>query len=404
MRQKKLIQFPHLNDKGGDLSKDWYVEYAFRVPGSDKLHKYRTFGGMCRNVNSADERRKAANALITHITAWLKSGDYLNHDLNTQPVFITEAHRPETQNYKAMMETMRVRWNCKEWLETNKYSFRPATYDKYKGEFNIFCDWVETTLGDTAVEHITHDDLQRFLNYLAAPKEEGGRGLCHESIDQYRMRIAGVWQWMAKRGRVEKGVTDDLKAGGIYVDLSPIPFNMDERQRLKEAILPKQPYLWLACELMYYSAIRPGEIRLLKVGDVNPEKREITIRNSIAKNKRSQTVGITQETLDLMQRLGVFQYDKELYLFAHGWVPGDKPLGKSTLRERFAVYRKQLGIDGMHHFYSWKHSGLTDMLENGASIMTVKDHARHSNIDTTMRYAKKHAPNTHAFEEFVKRI
>ena len=39
MRTKQLISFPRLNDCKGDISKFWYVEFSFRLPESDTLHK-----------------------------------------------------------------------------------------------------------------------------------------------------------------------------------------------------------------------------------------------------------------------------------------------------------------------------------------------------------------------------
>ncbi len=400
MRQRHLIYYPKLNDKHGDATKDWYVEYAFRLDINGELFKYRIYQGLCRNT-PADERYKNAKEIVNYYTRYLKSGEYLNSIKNTSPVMVTETYRPEVTRHKEEHAKLMVRNLASKYLTEIRPSLRPASLRKYTGEFRIFCDWIEQHLDNRPAPAVERKDLQMFLNYLAEEPENGGRGLCHESILQYRMRIVAFFSWMEDYQIIQSTPAYKLRAGGKYVDCSPTLYEKDERTRLRDAILPRQPYLWLAIELMYYSAIRPGECRQLKVGDINKTDRTVTVRSEIAKNKRTQTVGVKSETIALMERLGVFSYDKDLYIFGHGGIPGTKMLGKSTMRERFLQYRRTLGIDESRTLYSWKHTGITDLLQNGANIFDVKDHARHADIQTTMEYTKKHVPKTHAFEEFV---
>ena len=42
-RKQTIIIFPHLNDCGGDLGKQWYVEYQYRIPGEAKARKERIY-------------------------------------------------------------------------------------------------------------------------------------------------------------------------------------------------------------------------------------------------------------------------------------------------------------------------------------------------------------------------
>lgn len=403
MRQRKLIIYPTLNDKGGDVTKDWYVEYAFRISIDGKQYKYRCFQGLCRNV-PAKERYANAQILIAKYTDFLRSGAYLNSDGIKTPVMLTEDYRPEVKQYKETIANKKVRRLVDRFLDELKPTLRPASFRKYRGEFNIFCDWVELNLHDKCAEDIERSELQAFLNYLAADPDDGGRGLCHESILQYRMRINAFFLWLVENDIILTNPAHNLRAGGKYVDCSPTLYTMDERKLLKDAILPRQPYLWLAIELLYYSAIRPGECRQLRIGDVDREKKEITIHNYIAKNKTSQKVGVMSETIALMERLGVFCYPPEYYIFGRGGIPGTMMLGKSTMRERFLQYRRALGIDDSRTLYAWKHTGITELIQNGADIVDVKDHARHADIKTTMEYAKKRVPKTHAFEAYLSNL
>lgn len=401
MRTKQLISYPTLNDKNGNASKDWYVEYSFRLPGDDQLHRYRICGGLRRTVPT-DQRYKIAAEIIRDRTEYLKSGYYLDHPNDTSPLRKDDTHRPEHKRYTELSEKYLVKNIVRAYLNNIKGTVRKTSYQKYCGEFNVFLGWMDETKRQGYIGMLNEDDLQAFFDYLAEEKADGGRGLCHESIKQYRLQLHALFNYARKKGLYENdNPTEDLRNKGKYVDLSPTPFTTDERQMLKEAILPRQPYLWLAIELMYYSAIRPGEARLLRVGDIDRERRCVMVRNDVAKNKRSDAVGINQDTLSLMERLGVFAYAPELYIFGQGGVPGVKPLGKSTMRYRFRQYRKQLHIPASRTLYAWKHTGAINALENGIDPLKLKDHMRHANIDTTMRYAKKRARDTHAAECFI---
>ena len=402
MRTKLFISYPTLNNKKGDASKDWYVEYSFRLPGSEELHKFRICGGLRRTV-PVEERYRRANAIIEERNEYLKSGRYLSDPDNTDPLRKDDSHRDEWQRHHKIEQNLLLATVIKDYLTMIKGTVRVASYRKYSGEYNVFSGWVKQNMGeDACIGHFTPEQIQRFFDYLAA---DDGRGLCHESIKQYRMRLINLFDFARKEKRYTgENPCADVRNRGKYVDLAPVPFSTDERTRLKNAIRPKQPYLWLAIELMYYSAIRPGEARLLKVGDIDRERKLIRIVNSVSKNKKTQRVGINDDTMHLMEELGVFAYSPELYLFGQGGTPSDKPLGKSTMRERFLQYRRELHIDDSRKLYGWKHTGAIEALEHGMDVVRLKDHMRHANIDTSMKYAKKRVPDAHAAEAYIPKI
>ena len=400
MRTKNLQNYPTLNNKGGDLSKDWYVEFSFRLPGDPDLHRRRICTGLRRTVPE-QQRYKVAAEYINYYTDYLKSGRYINDPDDVTPLRRDDTHREELHRYLAIEEKYKVVNITKVYLEDLRGSIRQASHRKYTSEMKVFSDWAAAH-GREYINQLSPVDMQQFFDYLAADERDGGRNLCRESIKQYRLQLHAVFERARSEGLyTEENPCVSIRNKGKIVDLAPTPYTADERQRLKEAILPRQPYLWLAIELLYYSAIRPGEARLLKVGDIDRERRCVINRNEIAKNKRSQQVGLTNDTLTLMERLGVFAYHADLYIFGHGGVPGVKPIGVSTLRERFQDYRRALHIPESRKLYSWKHTGAIVALDNGMDIVKLKDHMRHANVSTTMQYAKKRARDVHAAESFI---
>lgn len=399
-RTKSIQNYPTLNNKGGDLSKDWYVEFSFRVPGDPQLHRRRICTGMRRTVPE-QQRYKVAAEFISYYTDYLKSGRYIDDPDDMTPLRRDDTHREELRTYLAIEEKYKTVNIVKAYMDGMKGAIRKASHRKYSSEFKVFTDYMSAH-GHEYINQISPVEMQEFFDHLAADEQDGGRNLCRQSIKQYRLQLRLLFEYARTESLyTETNPCEAVRNKGKIVDLAPTPYTADERQRLKEAILPRQPYLWLAIELLYYSAIRPGEARLLKVGDIDRERRCVIIRNEIAKNKRSQQVGLTNDTLTLMERLGVFAYHADLYIFGHGGVPGVKPIGVSTLRERFQDYRRALHIPESRKLYSWKHTGAIVALDNGMDLIKLKDHMRHADVSTTMQYAKKRARDVHAAESFI---
>lgn len=83
-------------------------------------------------------------------------------------------------------------------------------------------------------------------------------------------------------------------------------------------------------------------------------------------------------------------YQSNFYVFGNLGIPGPVAVGKNTLRVRFNKFRDALNLPDYYKFYSFKHTGGRKLAASGASIFDIKDHFRHSSIETTQRYLRKH--------------
>lgn len=387
-RTKTLIHFATLNDRGGDLSQTWYVEYSFQLPGSEAKYRRRIYNGL--GSNGADERRAIAARYIEEINTYLKSGEYLNHDADFSPVTISDGFRPEQQAYMEKMEKLRVGVLVPEFLEWKRPELKTKSQQEYLSRMKMFVKFVQTDLNDKLCTQIEQEDIIRYARELSTK-----RGWCKQTICK-SVQMARVFfnylEFMGVRPKHSNPVYDIPKFGKV-VDCSPMPYVDDERERLRSAIEVREPYLWLACQMIYYCAIRPGtELRLLKIKHINRQTHSITIPADLAKNKKRETVVMPDVLYSMMEKLNLFMYDPELYIFGKNGAPSDTPTGKNTMRNRFNLFRDACGISQDHKFYSWKHSGAISALMNGANPMELRDHLRHRSLETTEGYIKKWAP------------
>lgn len=389
MRTKNLISFPRYNRRGGDLSQKWYVEFAFVAPDGEQ-QRYRVYSGLGKGT--AEDRDDIAKQLVEYYTEYLKSGEYLNTKPNLNPLKEKETFRPETKRWMQAHREMLAEALIDRFLKTIKPTVRKKTYQDYSCKLGVFTEYVEKELHNMPIPSINRAALFPFFEHLV-----NERNLCRQTITKYMQVVRIFFNWCEDVGirEYETNPVKRIPKMGRVVDCSPGVFDKTERERLRDAIKPKEPWLWLACEILYYCAIRPGtEMRLLKVGDIDLEHKTICVRAELAKNKTTEFVAFPDNLRDHMLSLNLDVYSKDLYLFGKYGSPAICPMGKNTMRNRFNLYRDALHISSDKKFYSWKHSGALSAVENGATIYEVKDQLRHKSIMTTEEYLKKRVPKS----------
>lgn len=384
-RKKITIVYPHLNDCGGDISRDWYVEWSFRIPGEIKARRQREYSAL--NLPTADARYNAAKLIIAEKTEWLKSGQYLNGKV--ERVFEDElTYRNEAKLYGQIQRTVTTtRTYINDFLAVMKQKVNEKSYINYVSKLRIFNSYIENKGIDMAsVRNITRQHIIDFATTLA------DNGSSRATIKKYIQILHSYFDFLIDTGKAEFNPATRIPALGKIVDMSATPFHTDERKRLKEAIEPSDPQLWLACEIQYYCAIRPGtELRLMCVGWIDFERRKLKVPVAESKSSRVDIVDIPLFLFEKMKHLQ--DYNKSLYVFGKFGRPGPQPLGKNTLRDRFNRYREALEIPEDRKFYSWKHTGAIQLLDNGLKPHDLQGHLRHQSFATTEVYIKKRAGN-----------
>ena len=388
-RKQAIIIYPHLNNAGGDLSKQWYVEYRWLMPGEAKMRKERIYNGL--SIVSKEERMKAAELIIKEKTKWLKSGAYLQG--NERKVYADELlYRSEAKRFGSAREhIVTTRTNLSNFLTVQKQKVNAKSYENYVSKMRIFNAWLEENkLSEINIKNITRKHIIDFSVFLSEEK------LSRLTIKKYIQIVHMFFDYELLNGSIVHNPVEKIPAMGKIVDMAAVPFKADDRAKLKEAISKKDPQLWLACQIQYYCAIRPGtELRLIKLKWIDFENSHFRLPNEITKNNTTEIVTIPPFLMAEMKAMYLDRFeDKDLYLFGKFGRPGDTPPGKNTMRDRFNRYRDALHIDPSHKFYSWKHTGAATLINNGAQPYDVKNHLRHASFATTEIYLKKIRGNT----------
>lgn len=140
-RREAIIILPKLNDCKGDLSKPWFVEWGYRLPGIPGMKRERQYKGL--NAASAQQRRKVATRIIEEKTVWLKSGEYL--DGEKRIIYSDEIqYRNEARMYGDKKESIiTARTHLSEFLCRIKTQVNTKSYQSYQSKMRIFCSWLD---------------------------------------------------------------------------------------------------------------------------------------------------------------------------------------------------------------------------------------------------------------------
>jgi integrase len=61
---------------------------------------------------------------------------------------------------------------------------------------------------------------------------------------------------------------------------------------------------------------------------------------------------------------------------------------------RFNKFRDELNLSKEIKFYSWKHSGASELKDAGANMYEIQRHFRHKSVTTTEQYWRKRLGGT----------
>lgn len=332
-RRRAIVILPHLVDAGGDVTKKWWVEYSFRNPKTGVMQRFRNYT-LFTNVPTAKSRYNIAAKFVSKLKIKIESGWTPFSDEQAKYIYEDElTYSAVAQNYGKMRESNRtVRTYLSDFLSRKKAEVNKKSYQTYQSKIRSFCAYLERRSLDLIdVSAINANLITEYLIYKVDTKK-----LSKVSIGKYQQILYTFFDYLIKQKVLQVNPVENIPFVGVIKDCAPYPFSERDRMVLAERIKEVDRQLWLACCLMYYSAIRPGEeIRLLRVRDISFEGRKIIIKSDTAKSNKTDAVDMPKQLYDelIYQRIDIASAD--LYVFGKYGRPGEESLGKNTLRNRF---------------------------------------------------------------------
>lgn len=385
MRTKRDVILPKLKNAKGDMNADWYVEFSIRNPESGKMERKRIYTGF-KEIETYEARMEHGYKLVEEYTKRIKSGEISTEKMveyEDELMFDTNTYKSRKRLGKE--NTFRVL--ASDFIVYKRSEVNKKSMQSYKSKLRAFENYLyKHNLHD---KNITVVDNYLFIDFIKDLAED--KDLSRLTIEKYQQILHSFFLYVIKFRRIKmENPTLNVPRMGKVVDESAPGLSPEIRRKLQRKIEVADPQLWLGCAIQYYTAIRPGtELRLIQLKNINLESRSITIRNYLAKNDRTETVDIPGQLYKLFLEWNLHNYDQDLYLFGKNGLPGDEPIGKNSLRNRFNKFRDELCLSKEIKFYSWKHSGAAELKDAGANMYDIQRHFRHQSVSTTEKYWRK---------------
>ena len=164
-----------------------------------------------------------------------------------------------------------------------------------------------------------------------------------------------------------------------------VAFSPEHAKLLAQVCKERDAELYIFCMCVFYTFIRPIELRRLKVGQVDLENQKIYIDGTQSKNKKSEYVVIPDILKNIFLETKFLERDKNEFLFSDYQ---NLHYSRNKYSEAFSKICKALGMPKNYSLYCWKHTGVVAYYNAGAKIKFIQMQCRHSSLDETNRYLK----------------
>lgn len=224
---------------------------------------------------------------------------------------------------------------------------------------------------DKPMEKVTTEEMRKFLLML---KEE--RHLANKTVNYYNSILRFMYE-----------VTQD-----IVLNKKQIPMLKHTREICKVLTKEELSAFFNACDnlkykmifmLIYGSGLRIGEVANLRIEDIDSKKMRIFVRDG--KGRKQRYTILPKKSLEMLREYYKQEKPKhkEGYLFLNR--EGNQ-IKVERMRVYFRRYRRKAKINEKFVVHSLRHSFATNLIENGATLLQVKELLGHRNIRSTMEY------------------
>lgn len=246
-------------------------------------------------------------------------------------------------------------------------NFSHYTYDTYMGKTREMIRYFNKPM-----EKVTIEELRCFLyQHLLIERK-----LADRSINYYNSIIRFVYEVTLDKVLNKKQLPMRKKKRAVYKVLT--------REELESFFNCVDDFKFKTIFMLAYGAgLRIGEIANLRVEDIDSKTMRIFVREGKG-NKERYTI-LPEETLKML-RIYWTKYRQNrrrgrIFLSETG-----AAITVGVMREHFRRYRRKAQLSEKITMHTLRHCFATNLIENGATLIQVKELMGHSNIRSTMEY------------------
>lgn len=395
MRKKKVLMPRIYKPENGKPSTRWHVEFSVFDEIEDRMQRFRKTTGFSKCTTEA-ECWANAHKLKREYSKKLGNG-WTPFDDRTKVIWEDDlVYQSDYKGKKPLYNTRKtVAYYSTLFLKT-KLNTSPGSYKTYMSKLRKFRTWLEDNkLNQKDVSIISEEDAKRFMTKLNEKQKKSGK-----TNNEYLRLFKEFWGFINKDRKGINNIWSDLpRYKNDTKPQRPMRKNILEllKKEMHKDIKPKyknqwaspKPQLWLAGQFMYYCFIRPGELRQMRIKNLDLFEGKAILYAEFTKTDKTRVVDIPEKFANLLiTKYKLQNYPEDYFIFTRDGKPGKEMIGANYFNKHFAKVRENLGLPKDYKFYGFKHTGAVKALKSGANIKDIQHQMGHSSVQITDEYLK----------------
>jgi integrase len=281
---------------------------------------------------------------------------------------------------------------CQSFIAEKEREIRPTTMRTYTSFCKILTEWADKNAPNIYCSMFSKAHAMRFLEYVF-----NVRKVSATTYNNNRKQAILFFNWATEHCYTKQNPFENIKPKRKEVKKrTVIPPEVRKRIIMYLEDTKNTEFL-LVCNLTYSSLLRPIEIRQIKIENVNLDGKYIVVPASVAKNHKERFAAMSEQTVSLLRRLKIENAKKSLYLvgglLGKLKAPSERGAYDHCFQKEWERVRKALNLPAEMQLYSFRDTGIWEMLKSGIDDLSVMQHADHSDLSMTTRYANHADPN-----------
>lgn len=237
-----------------------------------------------------------------------------------------------------------------------------------------------------APEQVTANDIRVFLYQY-----QKRRGVSNRTLDKYRKNIGCFFKWAQEEEYIPKNPTKTIKAIR-YEDKPRQALTQVELEHIRKGCVTLREKAVI--EVLYSTGCRVSELTNLKKSDINWNDKSVHI---LGKGKKHRISFLNAKAEVALKEYLASRTDENDSIFVSVYRPHG-PIKKDAV-ERILQSISQRVVDNVDKKVTphiLRHTTATIAIQNGMPVEDISKLLGHSQLDTTMIYAKNSMANVQA--------
>lgn len=346
-----------------DVTKRWYVEYYIICPKTNKRLRKREYGYINKEKNAL-ARQELLESLKIQISQSLEIKtvgvtEFVSNDNNSVTYYINQY----LANKRKSLE-----------FESTK------TYVRYLKCFHLYLK--KKGLTHLQPIAITKHTILDFRNSITGEKS-------NRSVNNNMDCVSSFFEHLVKQ-------YENLLLRNPCANIEKLPsqsechvaYTKKQATEISEYLKIHDPELLNYCRFVAYGFLRCKETRHLKIGDIDFERKTITLAAKSAKVKRRIVKPMLETLYQNLLEMNLQNYPPNYYVFSLSRGPGTWITYEKYFQKKYKKVKDHFGLSNLYTIYSFRHTFVCELLDSGANWHEIMKYTGHTTFAAFEKYAR----------------